>query len=143
MTKAGQEIPATITALRGLVWKHTGRDGIPHRPYGCDWVEFERFIYRLLVLRGLIKDGDRVPEDPWEMYLSEFGPFLPPHHPLNFPNSILVTRDFCPPLNSPLSPFSLLSSSECRVRFAPPVVVPRDLDDAYTRQSRRIPRSFT
>lgn len=31
-------------------------------------------MYRLLVLRGTINIGDKVPEDPWELFLSEYVP---------------------------------------------------------------------
>lgn len=38
------------------------------------WLDLERNVYRLLVLHGTINIGDKVPEDPWELFLSEYAP---------------------------------------------------------------------
>ncbi|PYH93631.1 hypothetical protein BO71DRAFT_327184 [Aspergillus ellipticus CBS 707.79] len=75
MSRSLSEIQITMTALRAILQRHTDLRGIVHRPYGLDWIEFERHMYRLLLLNGFIRPGDRLPTDPWELFLAEYAPY--------------------------------------------------------------------
>lgn len=55
------------------------------------WRTIVRDMHRLLVLRGLISEGDRFPEDPWELFLREFGASGYQTQSYLVPSSILIT----------------------------------------------------
>ncbi|EAW21306.1 uncharacterized protein NFIA_064700 [Aspergillus fischeri NRRL 181] len=75
MANAEQERQKILTSLSHIFWSNTDvSTGITHKPYGVDWINLERNMYRLCVLQGRVRDGDKVPEDPWEMFLREFAP---------------------------------------------------------------------
>jgi hypothetical protein len=75
MANAEQERQKILTTLSHIFWSNTDiSTGITHKPYGVDWINLERNMYRLCVLQGKVCDGDKVPEDPWEMFLREFAP---------------------------------------------------------------------
>ncbi|GAB1194508.1 hypothetical protein APSETT444_003754 [Aspergillus pseudonomiae] len=74
MAKAQHEISQIISSLMIILWKHTDNLGIPHRPLGHDWTELQNHVSRLLTLRGMTQTGASIPEDPWNLILSEFGP---------------------------------------------------------------------
>lgn len=75
MGKAGFEIQNIVSHLTFIYWCNTDSStGLTHKPYGNDWVTFERNVYRLLVLRGTINMGDKIQEDPWELFLNEYAP---------------------------------------------------------------------
>ncbi|RAK98309.1 uncharacterized protein BO80DRAFT_504223 [Aspergillus ibericus CBS 121593] len=77
MTQSTHEIQTTLTTLTLILHRHTTPDGTAHRPYGTDWIVFVRAMHRLLVLQGLISPTDRLPMDPWEMFLDEYAPRRP------------------------------------------------------------------
>ncbi|GAQ04223.1 hypothetical protein ALT_1544 [Aspergillus lentulus] len=75
MANAEQERQKILATLSHIFWSNTDiSTGITHKPYGVDWINLERNMYRLCVLQGKVRDGDKVPEDPWEMFLREFAP---------------------------------------------------------------------
>ncbi|RMJ24041.1 hypothetical protein PHISP_05097 [Aspergillus sp. HF37] len=63
------------------------------------WAAIARNMHRLLILRGLITETDRFPEDPWTLFLREFGASEPePDTQLadeQEPDSILLTSPRC------------------------------------------------
>ncbi|PYI10260.1 hypothetical protein BO78DRAFT_415014 [Aspergillus sclerotiicarbonarius CBS 121057] len=77
MSRTTHEIQRTLTNLHIILHRNTTPDGIYHRPYGTDWVAFFHNFRRLLILRGLITHADRLPMDPWEMFLDEYAPRRP------------------------------------------------------------------
>ncbi|KAG2419726.1 hypothetical protein HFD88_004522 [Aspergillus terreus] len=97
--KAASEITLLTTSLISISIKNRDARGTIHRPDGADWATLKSSMHRLLVLRGLIpNDATRLPSDPWELFLSEFGqreilhlrqPLLPT--PSYVPQSILVS----------------------------------------------------
>ncbi|KAI9928925.1 hypothetical protein ASPWEDRAFT_37170 [Aspergillus wentii DTO 134E9] len=97
MAKVENEIQQTIYNLYHIFWTNTDHDGITHKPFGLDWISLERNMHRLLVLRGIIKDGEIVQQDPWDMFTTEFAPkhtilsssVKQPSQPY-FPSSILL-----------------------------------------------------
>ena len=100
MGKAEVEIQAIVSHLKCVYWHHTDtHTGITYKPHGAQWLDVERNVHRLLVLRGTINLGDKVPEDPWELFLSEYAPAntrrpdcekLPSSPYQSFPRSILL-----------------------------------------------------
>jgi hypothetical protein len=75
MANAEQERQKILATLSHIFWSNTDvSTGITHKPYGVDWINLERNMYRLCVLQGKVRDGNKVPEDPWEMFLREFAP---------------------------------------------------------------------
>lgn len=69
------EIGAILSTLAIIYWRYTDPStGISNKPHGLDWICVERSIYRLLVLRGTIKLGDKFYENPWHLYLNEYAP---------------------------------------------------------------------
>jgi hypothetical protein len=98
MANAEQERQKILTTLSHIFWSNTDTStGITHKPYGVAWITLERNMYRLCVLQGKVRDGDKVPEDPWEMFLREFAPRAMVKRPVGerlpsagcFPSSIL------------------------------------------------------
>lgn len=98
MGKADNEIQSILSHLTVIYWRNTNTTtGFTHRPQGADWVQLDHLVHRLLVLRGTVKMDEKVPEDPWELYLSEYAPVgtrrpameKPPVSQSN-PNSILL-----------------------------------------------------
>ncbi|PYH45541.1 uncharacterized protein BP01DRAFT_267139, partial [Aspergillus saccharolyticus JOP 1030-1] len=73
--------------------------GISHRPYGLDWIHFERLMYRLMILHGQARPGDRIPADPWVLFLDRYAPRSVRRSPSEegrvevayFPSSILLS----------------------------------------------------
>jgi hypothetical protein len=64
------------------------------------WAAILRNMHRLLVLRGLINENDRFPEDPWVLFLREFGASSEPEPDTQLadeqePDSILLTSPRC------------------------------------------------
>lgn len=100
MGKAEVEIQAIVSHLKCVYWHHTDtHTGITYKPHGAQWLDVERNVHRLLVLRGTINLGDKVPEDPWELFLSEYAPAntrrpdcekMPSASYQSFPQSILL-----------------------------------------------------
>lgn len=75
MSRAEIEIQSILSALNFLYRRCTDPStSITHRPHGVDWICVERCVYRLLVLRGTIAMDEKVPEDPWDLYLNEYAP---------------------------------------------------------------------
>ncbi|EAW09827.1 uncharacterized protein ACLA_040430 [Aspergillus clavatus NRRL 1] len=75
MAKADLELQKIMGTLTHIYRSNTDHStGITHKPYGVDWINLERTLYRLLVLQGKVRNGDKVPEDPWEVFLREFTP---------------------------------------------------------------------
>ncbi|KAL5365436.1 hypothetical protein BJX96DRAFT_179840 [Aspergillus floccosus] len=116
--KATSEITLLTTSLISISIKNRDARGTIHRPDGADWATLESSMHRLLVLRGLIpNDATRLPSDPWELFLSEFGQreilhlskSVPPS-PSYVPLSILV---------SPSSMSSGVASTTARQENAP------------------------
>ncbi|RHZ57376.1 hypothetical protein CDV55_104578 [Aspergillus turcosus] len=98
MANTEQERQKILTTLSHIFWSNTDvSTGITHKPYGVAWITLERNMYRLCVLQGKVRDGDKVPEDPWEMFLREFAPRAKVKRPVGerlpsaqyFPSSIL------------------------------------------------------
>ena len=98
MGKADNEIQSILSHLTVIYWRNTNTStGFTHKPQGADWVQLDRLVHRLLVLRGTIKMDEKVPEDPWELYLSEYAPvgtrrpaMEKPPASQSYPNSILM-----------------------------------------------------
>lgn len=117
MAKAQHEISQIISSLMIILWKHTDKLGIPHRPLGHDWTEMQNYVSRLLVLRGMTQDGAHISEDPWSFILREFGPTKT----LLSSTLCLDQSDICSPRSILLQPSqSLCSSGGCHVRFQDP-----------------------
>ncbi|KAF9893086.1 hypothetical protein FE257_012497 [Aspergillus nanangensis] len=72
--KVTNEIAQVTTTLMTIYAKYRCENR-PRRPRGADLVLLEACMRRLLICRGEIPDDSaRLPEDPWELFLSEFGP---------------------------------------------------------------------
>ncbi|OJK05043.1 hypothetical protein ASPACDRAFT_1884638 [Aspergillus aculeatus ATCC 16872] len=69
-----KQLQTTHDALLRILYTHTDAQGISHRPYGLDWIDFERLMYRLLLLQGLARPGDRIAHDPWLLFLDRYAP---------------------------------------------------------------------
>ncbi|PYI15472.1 hypothetical protein BO86DRAFT_396296 [Aspergillus japonicus CBS 114.51] len=69
-----EQLQTTYDALLRILYTHTDAQGISHRPYGLDWIDFERLMYRLLLLQGLARPGDRIAHDPWVLFLDRYAP---------------------------------------------------------------------
>ncbi|KAE8151043.1 hypothetical protein BDV25DRAFT_153263 [Aspergillus avenaceus] len=93
MARAETEIREIITSLMAILRKNTNPQGIPHRPLDRDLVAVKNYMSRLLILQGLSQQGINVPENPWDLFLSEFGPIK------TLCQSVLVSsaNDLCPP----------------------------------------------
>ncbi|KAF7117156.1 hypothetical protein CNMCM5793_005876 [Aspergillus hiratsukae] len=98
MANTEQERQKILFTLSHIFWSNTDvSTGITHKPYGVAWITLERNMYRLCVLQGKVRDGDKVPADPWEMFLREFAPRAKVKRPVGerlpsaqfFPSSIL------------------------------------------------------
>lgn len=98
MGKADTEIQTILSHLTVIYWRNidtiTGRS---RRPSGADWIQFDRLVHRLLILRGTIKMDEKVPEDPWQLFLNEYAPVDTTHPTMekpspfqSYPNSILL-----------------------------------------------------
>ncbi|PWY90157.1 hypothetical protein BO70DRAFT_359152 [Aspergillus heteromorphus CBS 117.55] len=153
MSRTSSEIQTILDSLRAILQRHTNSQGVVHRPYGVDWVNFERHVYRLLVLHGFIRPGDRVPKDPWEVFLTEFAPQgvrRSPYEESNmstayFPTSILVSSSPTQRMgighSSNLEPIRQSQSpSMNHVRFQEDVL---ERNGASRRLPSGIPRSFS
>ncbi|RAL06673.1 uncharacterized protein BO97DRAFT_358272 [Aspergillus homomorphus CBS 101889] len=131
---------ATYSALLAILQTHTDAHGISHRPYGLDWINFERLMYRLLILRGVARAGDRIPADPWVLFLDNYAPRDVRRSPSEegrvevafFPSSILLSTD-----NS-TRPRSTRTDSNSHVHFDHTAVE----RDPSQRRSPQIPRYF-
>lgn len=72
--KATHELSNVTTALSTLAMNHRDEQGVLRRPEGKHWDMLTLCMHRLFVLRGMIPAGvDRLPGDPWELFLDEFG----------------------------------------------------------------------
>ncbi|RAH64188.1 uncharacterized protein BO66DRAFT_246544 [Aspergillus aculeatinus CBS 121060] len=69
-----EQLHTTYDALLRILYTHTDAQGISHRPYGLDWIDFERLMYRLLLLQGVARPGDRIAHDPWVLFLDRYAP---------------------------------------------------------------------
>lgn len=106
--KAASEITLLTTSLISISIKNRDAGGTIHRPDGADWATLKTSMHRLLVLRGLIpNDATRLPGDPWELFLSEFGQ-----------REILRLRKSVPPTPSYVPQSILVSSSSTSLRDA-------------------------
>ncbi|RHZ62946.1 uncharacterized protein CDV56_105656 [Aspergillus thermomutatus] len=137
MANSEQERQKILANLSHIFWSNTDvSTGITHKPYGVDWINLERNMYRLCVLQGKVRDGDKVPEDPWEMFLREFAPLTkrPAGHrqppTAYFPSSIL--RSSAGNANA-----SAGQDGQQRVRFEVPLL---RRSDENRRNSGPIPR---
>ncbi|OJJ87433.1 uncharacterized protein ASPGLDRAFT_80256 [Aspergillus glaucus CBS 516.65] len=75
MSRTEIEIQSILSTLNFLYWRYTDPfTRITHKPYGIDCIYVESSVYRLLVLRGTITMGEKVSEDPWDLYLNEYAP---------------------------------------------------------------------
>lgn len=98
MGKADNEIQSILSHLTVIYWRNTNTTtGFTHKPQGADWVQLDHLVHRLLVLRGTVKMDEKVHEDPWELYLSEYAPvgtrrpaMEKPPVSQSYPNSILL-----------------------------------------------------
>lgn len=70
MGRADSEIQTILSHLTVIYWN----TGCSRRPSGVDSIQIDRLVHRLLVLRGSIKMDDKVPMDPWQLFLDEYAP---------------------------------------------------------------------
>lgn len=151
MGKADDEIQQIITRLsqKFLQLSMTGRV-VPQKPSGQEYVQLQHDMHRLLILKGMIREGEVVPIDMWEMFLNEFGPktrVVPPRRPASpYPCARILPRPPIPPVaaseamnaangrcqqqqqqeqGSSASASAPASSSGRRVRFQFPLPQPR------------------
>ncbi|EAL92322.1 uncharacterized protein AFUA_3G12610 [Aspergillus fumigatus Af293] len=143
MANAEQERQQILTSLSHIFWSNTDvSTGITHKPYGVDWINFERNMYRLCVLQGKVRDGDKVPEDPWEMFLRELAPLTkrpagqPQPSTAYFPTSILRSSVGNANANASGGP-SAGQDGQHHVRFEVPLL---RRSDENRRNVGRIPR---
>lgn len=116
--KAASEIVLLTTSLISISIKNRDARGTIHRPAGADWATLEISMHRLLVLRGLIpNDATRLPSDPWELFLSDFGP----REILHLSKSVPPTPSYAPPsiLVSSSTTLSSDASTAARQEDAP------------------------
>lgn len=66
-------IMGTLSSVYTLI--NDPSTGIVLKPHTTSptWTTIVPNMHRLLVLRSLINEGDRFPEDPWALFLREFG----------------------------------------------------------------------
>lgn len=98
MGNANTEIQTILSHLTVIYWRNIDTTtGHSRRPSGADWIQFDRLIHRLLILRGTIKMDEKIPEDPWQLFLNEYEP-IDTTRPImeepspfqSYPNSILL-----------------------------------------------------
>jgi hypothetical protein len=145
MANAEQERQKILTTLSHIFWSNTDTStGITHKPYGVGWITLERNMYRLCVLQGKVRDGDKVPEDPWEMFLREFAPRAMVKRPVGerlpsagcFPSSILREGGTA---SASVSGDASHEGNSQHVRFEVPVLRPEG-ENQNRRAVGRIPR---
>ena len=119
MGLAQTELSNVLSTLsRIYVYLSSSPTGAQRPAYSSStWSAIEKNIHRLLVLRGLICEGDKTPEDPWVLFLREFGARNQTsptgQGDENAPPSILLTSPQC----RGLSP----ADAQRRVRFQSPL----------------------
>ncbi|BDD57117.1 hypothetical protein MAP00_002510 [Monascus purpureus] len=75
MARVQSEIQQILARLTDVYIRHTlpGRV-FPCRPSGQDNAQFQQDMNRLLILRGITREGEIAHVDMWELFLEEFGP---------------------------------------------------------------------